>query len=91
MSRGYRPTADHPFHFSQLYVILDQLDTLFNMFANGLQDGTFGQSSFEYDSICRFSAHLCLFLQMIDVSIPPESVKVILESYLAVLEVKLLS
>ena len=56
------------------------------MFANGLQDGTFARSSFEYESICRFSAHLCLFLQMIDVPIPPEPVKIILESYLAVLE-----
>jgi len=56
------------------------------MFANGLQDGTFSRSSFEYESICRFSAHLCLFLQMIEVPIPPEPVKVILESYLAVLE-----
>ncbi|KIM43977.1 hypothetical protein M413DRAFT_68391 [Hebeloma cylindrosporum] len=80
------PAADHPFHVSQLYVILDQLETLFNMFANGLQDGAFTRSSFEYESICRFSAHLCLFLQMIEVPIPPEPVKIILESYLAVLE-----
>ena len=78
-----------PFHISQLYFILDQLETLFSMFdmfANGLQDGTFSRFSFEYESICRFPTHLCLFLQMIEVPIPPEPVKVILESYLAVLE-----
>ena len=50
-----------PFHVSQLYFILDQLETLFSMFdmfANGLQDGMFSRSLFEYESICRFSAQL---------------------------------
>lgn len=34
----------------------------------------------------RFFAHLCLFLQMIDLSPPPLATQVILESYLQVLE-----
>jgi Nuclear pore protein 84 / 107 len=35
----------------------------------------------------RFFAHLCLFLQMIDISVPPLATQVILEAYLRVLEV----
>lgn len=35
----------------------------------------------------RFFAHLCLYLQMIDVSAPPLATQVILEAYLQVLEV----
>lgn len=35
----------------------------------------------------RFFAHLCLFLQMIDISVPPLATQVILEAYLQVLEV----
>jgi nuclear pore complex protein Nup107 len=37
--------------------------------------------------MCRFFAHLCLFLQMIDITVPPLVTQVILESYLQVLEV----
>lgn len=37
----------------------------------------------------RFFAHLCLFLQMIDVSVPPVATQVILEAYLQVLEVSI--
>lgn len=37
--------------------------------------------------MCRFFAHLCLFLQMIDIPVPPLSTQVILEAYLQVLEV----
>lgn len=37
----------------------------------------------------RFFAHLCLYLQMIDVSAPPLATQVILEAYLQVLEVLL--
>lgn len=36
----------------------------------------------------RFFAHLCLYLQMIDVSVPPLATQVILEAYLQVLEVR---
>lgn len=35
----------------------------------------------------RFFAHLCLFLQMIDIPVPPLATQVILEAYLQVLEV----
>ena len=35
----------------------------------------------------RFFAHLCLYLQMIDISAPPLATQVILEAYLQVLEV----
>lgn len=35
----------------------------------------------------RFFAHLCLFLQMIDIFTPPLATQVILEAYLQVLEV----
>jgi nuclear pore complex protein Nup107 len=35
----------------------------------------------------RFFAHLCLFLQIIDIPVPPLATQVILESYLQVLEV----
>lgn len=38
----------------------------------------------------RFFAHLCLFLQLIDMSPPPLATQVILEAYLQVLEVSLL-
>ena len=37
--------------------------------------------------MCRFFAHLCLFLQMIDIPVPPSPTQIILESYLGVLEV----
>lgn len=40
-----------------------------------------------YPTMTRFFAHLCLFLQMIDVSVPPLATQVILEAYLQVLEV----
>jgi len=42
---------------------------------------------FRYSSMCRFFAHLCLFLQMIDIPVPPSPTQIILESYLGVLEV----
>ena len=54
------------------------------MFMNELQGGTFSRSLFEYELICHFSAHL--FVLANDRSAPtPEPVKVILESYLAML------
>lgn len=39
-----------------------------------------------YPTMTRFFAHLCLFLQMIDISTPPLAAQVILEAYLQVLE-----
>jgi len=43
-----------------------------------------------YAPLCQFFAHLCLFLQMIDISVPPLATQTILEAYLEVLEVCLL-
>jgi hypothetical protein len=37
--------------------------------------------------MCRFFAHFCFFLQMIDIPVPLSSTKIIIESYLEVLEV----
>ncbi|KAG8215686.1 nuclear pore complex protein [Butyriboletus roseoflavus] len=39
-----------------------------------------------YPTMTRFFAHLCLFLQLIDISVPPLATQVILEAYLQVLE-----
>ena len=82
-----RPPADHAFHISQLLIILDRTDSLLEGFANGLQEGAYDPSSIEYPTMTRFFAHLCLFLQMIDISVPPLATQVILEAYLQVLEV----
>lgn len=80
------PPADHAFHFSQLHIILDRTGPLLEAFASGLVDGSFSKTSFEYAPLCRFFAHLCLFLQMIDVSVPPLATQTIFEAYLQVLE-----
>lgn len=40
-----------------------------------------------YPTMCRFFAHLALFLQMIDLPVPAMAMQVILEAYLQVLEV----
>ena len=40
-----------------------------------------------YTTLTRFFAHLCLFLQLIDVPVPPDATQIILEVYLQVLEV----
>ena len=37
--------------------------------------------------MCRFFAHFCFFLQMIDIPVPLLPTKIIIESYLEVLEV----
>jgi hypothetical protein len=34
------PRADHPFHVSQLFVILDRIELLLDVFATGLEEGT---------------------------------------------------
>ncbi|KAF9448694.1 hypothetical protein P691DRAFT_800405 [Macrolepiota fuliginosa MF-IS2] len=80
------PAADHAFHFSQLYIILNRMSQLLEAFASGLSDGSYGRETVEYAPMCRFFAHLCLYLQMIDISVPPLATQVILESYLQVLE-----
>ncbi|KAK1227800.1 Nucleoporin nup84 [Marasmius sp. AFHP31] len=85
---GDGPPADHPFHFSQLNVILDRTGYLLEVFADGLINGAYETSSYEYAPMCRFFAHLCLYLKMIDTSVPPNASSIILEAYLQVLEVK---
>ncbi|TBU51798.1 nuclear pore protein 84/107 [Dichomitus squalens] len=77
--------ADHPYHISQLHIILDKTDELLESFANGLQEGIY-VSAPEYPALTRFFAHLCLFLQLIDMPVSPLATQVILEAYLRVLE-----
>lgn len=80
------PPADHAFHFSQLHVILGRTSTLLDVFAGGLKDGVYGPGMEEYVSLCRFFAHLSLYLGLIDVQVPVGAVQVVLEAYLRVLE-----
>ncbi|KAG2346195.1 hypothetical protein BDR05DRAFT_959792 [Suillus weaverae] len=80
------PTADHAFHVSQLAIILDRTSSLLETFATGLRDGNFDPESSEYPTMTRFFAHLCLYLRMIDITVPPLATQVILEAYLQVLE-----
>lgn len=80
------PPADNAFHVSQLAIILNRVQPLLETFAAGLTNGIYDQSSSEYPTMTRFFAHLCLFLQMIDISTPPLAAQVILEAYLQVLE-----
>ncbi|KAF8168933.1 nuclear pore protein 84/107 [Pholiota molesta] len=81
-----RPPADHAFHFSQLFIILNRMDRLLHTFAAGLADGSFAPHTFEYDNMTRFYAHFCLFLQMIEVPVPPQAMQTILETYIGILE-----
>jgi hypothetical protein len=39
--------ADHPFHVSQLFIILNRTEFLLDLFATGLEDGTYPRSSLE--------------------------------------------
>ncbi|KIP04648.1 hypothetical protein PHLGIDRAFT_109298 [Phlebiopsis gigantea 11061_1 CR5-6] len=80
------PSSDNPYHQSQLQIILDNTSGLLETFAAHLEDGSYSPSDSEYPTMTRFFAHLCLFLQMIDLSPPPLATQVILESYLQVLE-----
>ncbi|KAI0723479.1 nuclear pore protein 84/107 [Earliella scabrosa] len=77
--------ADHPYHVSQLHIIINRTDELLESFANGLQQGLY-LSAPEYPTMTRFFAHLCLFLQMIDLPVSPFATQIILEAYLQVLE-----
>ncbi|KAF5320046.1 hypothetical protein D9611_010388 [Ephemerocybe angulata] len=80
------PKADHAFHFSQLHIILNRTDQLLKAFDGTLSDEQFRKDSFEYAQLTRFFAHLCLFLQLIDIPTPPIETQHILEAYLQVLE-----
>ncbi|KAH9976532.1 nuclear pore protein 84/107 [Russula compacta] len=78
--------ADDPFHISQLHIILDRTDALLDDFASRLRDGAYDSESSEYPTMTRFFAHLCLYLQMIDIAVSPLAIQIILEAYLQVLE-----
>ncbi|KAH9991402.1 107-domain-containing protein [Russula vinacea] len=78
--------ADDPFHISQLHIILDRTDALLDDFASRLRDGAYDPESSEYPTMTRFFAHLCLYLQLIDIAVSPLAIQIILEAYLQVLE-----
>ncbi|KZP13590.1 hypothetical protein FIBSPDRAFT_797582 [Athelia psychrophila] len=80
------PPADHAFHVSQLNIILGRTDPLLEVFADGLRDGNYDPASIEYPTMTRFFAHLCLYLQMIDIPVAPLATQIVLEAYLQVLE-----
>jgi nuclear pore complex protein Nup107 len=82
------PSADDPFHVSQLHIILDRTDSLLDDFAARLRDGAYDRESAEYPTMTRFFAHLCLYLQMIDIPVSPLAIQIILEAYLQVLEAR---
>jgi hypothetical protein len=42
-----RQPANHPYHFSQLLIILNQFDILFQFFAEKLQCGMYKNETFE--------------------------------------------
>ncbi|KAG6877257.1 hypothetical protein C0993_009026 [Termitomyces sp. T159_Od127] len=77
---------EHAFNYSQLHIILDKTDKMLENFADALKSGSLPTSSREHAPLCRFFAHLCLYFQMIDISVPPLATQIILESYLQVLE-----
>ncbi|KAL6298142.1 nuclear pore protein 84/107 [Sparassis latifolia] len=80
------PPATNPYHVTQLLIILDRTDQLLQAFATGLRSGLYDPTLPEYPTMTRFFAHLCLFLQMIEINVPPLAMQVILEAYLQVLE-----
>jgi len=67
--------------------MLGRTSTLLDVFAGGLKDGVYGPGMEEYVPLCRFFAHLSLYLGLIDVAVPVGAVQVVLEAYLRVLEV----
>lgn len=81
-----QPPADNPYHVSQLHIILDRTDALLDAFANTLRQGAYDIMSPQYPIMTRFFAHLCLYLKMIDIPVPPLATQVIFEAYLQVLE-----
>ncbi|KAK7682153.1 hypothetical protein QCA50_014740 [Cerrena zonata] len=80
------PPADDPYHATQLQIILDRTDHLLESFAASLDMGEHDPESPQYPALTRFFAHLCLYLQMIDMSSPPLATQRVLEAYLQVLE-----
>ncbi|THH27911.1 hypothetical protein EUX98_g6279 [Antrodiella citrinella] len=78
--------ADNPYHISQLQIILGNTDELLREFANGLREGSYDRDAPEFPIMTRFFAHLCLFLQIIEIPTPAVETQVILEVYLGVLE-----
>ncbi|KAG2111117.1 nuclear pore protein 84/107 [Suillus clintonianus] len=72
----------------QLSIIFDGTSSFLGTFATELRDANFDpESSYNrYPTMTRFFAHLCLYLQMIDIPVPSLVTKVILEAYLQVLE-----
>ncbi|TFK38561.1 nuclear pore protein 84/107 [Crucibulum laeve] len=80
------PGGSDPFHDSQLSIILNQTEELLEKVARLLSNGILNPTNADYTTLCRFFAHLCLFLQMIDITPPPMAMQKILEAYLQVLE-----
>ncbi|KAH6905125.1 nuclear pore complex protein [Coprinopsis sp. MPI-PUGE-AT-0042] len=80
------PGAEHAYHFAQLHIILNKTNELLDKFAGGLAAGQMQKDTFEYAQLCRFFAHLCLFLQLADIQTPAVATQRILEAYLQVLE-----
>ncbi|KAF8905638.1 nuclear pore protein 84/107 [Mucidula mucida] len=78
------PKSDHPFHHTQIRVMLDQTASVFDTFALGLTRGLYPQEVLP--PYIRFFTHLALYYKMISLPVPPDSVQVILEAYLSVLE-----
>jgi nuclear pore complex protein Nup107 len=83
-----RPAADSAYHVSQLHIITNRLGPLLQGFAQGLQQGLYPPDGPDYAGMTRFFAHLCLFLQLIDVDVEPTATQIVLEAYLQVLEVR---
>jgi len=82
----HRPGAEQAYHLCQLDIILNRTDARLELFANKLEQEAFQKSGFEFVEMCRFFAHFCLFLQLIDIPTPPSHTQKILETYLRVLE-----
>ncbi|KAI5120989.1 hypothetical protein M0805_000450 [Coniferiporia weirii] len=80
------PPASDTFHVSQLHIILNRTDKLLSDFSDGLRSGEFNPEQASFPTLTRFFAHLCLFLQMIDVPVATDATQAILEVYLQVLE-----
>ncbi|EMD36111.1 hypothetical protein CERSUDRAFT_116015 [Gelatoporia subvermispora B] len=80
------PAASHPFHSTQLHIILNRLPALLSGFAGGLSSGSYDVGSPEYPVLTRFFAHLGLYLRLLGEEVPPEAMLTILEAYLQVLE-----
>ncbi|TFY66386.1 hypothetical protein EVG20_g4703 [Dentipellis fragilis] len=80
------PAGGHFFHIAQLSIILERTDSLLDDISTRIRTGVIASDDPEYPSMARFFAHLCLFLQMIDIPVPPLATQIILEAYLQVLE-----